>query len=106
MEMLQIQARDFVEARLYDSEQKVMKEALRYLLQDRPDLRTALAVHRYQTDEEITLARAAALAGVSLERMKAILVSRGVPLRLGPATIEEARGEVATLEGWFDAHSD
>ena len=33
-------------------------------MQDRPDLRIALAVHQYQTDAALTLARAAALAGV------------------------------------------
>jgi predicted HTH domain antitoxin len=102
MELLGIQARDFVEARLYDSEEEVLQEALRHLMQDRPDLRIALAVHRYQNDEDLTLAKAAALAGVSLERMKDTLISRGVPLRLGPATLEEAKAEVAELEQWFD----
>ncbi len=102
METLQVKAHDFVEARLYSNEEEVLQEALRHLLQNRPDLRIALAVYRYQTDEEITLARAAGLAGVSLERMKDILISRGVALRLGPATLEEARAEVATVEQWFN----
>ncbi len=41
---------------------------------------------------------AAAIAGVSLERMKEILEQRGVPLRLGPASVQEARAELAALE--------
>ena len=102
MNILKLHARDLVEARLYDSEAEVMQEALRHLLQNRPDLRIALAVHYYQTDEEITLAKAAALAGVSIERMKDILVSRAIPLRLGPATLGEAQAEVAAMEAWGD----
>jgi predicted HTH domain antitoxin len=38
---------------------------------------------------EISLAKAAELAGVSWERMREILLSRGVQLRLGPETEEE-----------------
>ena len=98
METIGIQARDFVDAQLYSSEHEVVQEALRHLLQNRPDLRIALAVRRYQTDEELTLARAATLAGVSFERMKELLASRGVALRLGPATLEEAQAEVMAVE--------
>jgi hypothetical protein len=68
-------------------------------------LRILVAVHRYRTDEELSLARAAAIAGVSLERMKEVLERQGVPLRLGPASIEEARSEGATLEEWLNADS-
>ena len=97
-----IQPGDLVEAGLYDSEAEVLQAALRHLLIDRPDLRTALAVHRYQRDRRITLARAAEIADVSLERMKEILVSHGVPLRLGPETLEEAERERAADEQWFN----
>ncbi len=43
---------------------------------------------------------AAAIAGVSLERMKEILEQRGVPLCLGPASVPEARVELGDLEEW------
>ena len=89
-----ITVQDFVNARLYANEEEVIQEALRYLLQNRPELRIALAVHRYQT-EDISLGRAAELAGVNTLSMRDILVSRGVTLRLGPATLEEARAEAA-----------
>jgi len=51
-------------------------------------------VHLYDSPPGVTLARAAELADVSMEEMKGILVDRGVELRLGPATIEEARAEI------------
>ncbi len=47
MDVFKVQAHDLVAARLFDSEEEVMQEALRHLLQDRPELRIALAVHRY-----------------------------------------------------------
>jgi predicted HTH domain antitoxin len=95
---MNVQVRELVEAKLYVTEEAVIQEALRYLLQNRPDLRLALAVHRYQTDESVSLAGAAAVAGVSSEQMKEILVSRGVQLRLGPANLAEAEAEVTAVE--------
>lgn len=91
-----LRALDFVKAGLYDSEEAVIRDSLRYLLQARPELRLELAVHRYQT-ENISVGKAANLAGVSFEQMKDILRSRGIPLRLGPETREEALEEVAAL---------
>ena len=64
-------------------------------------MRIQLAVHRYQT-EEISLAKAASLAGVSWAQMKDILVERGIQPRLGPETIEEAEEEVRTLRDYFE----
>jgi predicted HTH domain antitoxin len=64
-------------------------------------LRIQLAVHRYQT-EEISLAKAASLAGVSWAQMKDILVERGIQPRLGPETMEEAEEEVRTLRDYFE----
>ena len=64
-------------------------------------MRIQLAVHRYQT-EEISLARAASLAGVSWAQMKDILVERGIQPRLGPETMEEAEEEVRTLRDYFE----
>ncbi len=46
---------------------------------------------------------AAAIAGASLKRMKEFLEQRGVPLRLGPVSVQEARAELAALEEW---HAD
>jgi predicted HTH domain antitoxin len=94
--------RSLVEARLYESEAEVVRDALRYLLRARPDMRINLAVHRYTT-EAISLARAAHLAGVSWPEMRDILRERGVPLRLGPETIEEARQELQAIEAHFGA---
>lgn len=91
-----MKVRDLVEANLYEDEDAVIQDALRCLLRSRTDLRVRLAVHRYKT-EDISLGKAAHLAGVSWAQMRDILVERGVALRLGPETMEEARDEVEVL---------
>jgi predicted HTH domain antitoxin len=65
-----------VSAGVYEDEKAVVQDAMRALLSERPQLRPELAIHRYRA-EEISLAKAAALAGVSWERMREILLGRG-----------------------------
>ena len=86
-----------VDAGLYPNEQRVIQEAMRVLWQDRPKLRIDWAVYQYQTDD-LSLAKAATIASVSFDRMKEILIERGIQPRLGPETIAEARLEMETLE--------
>jgi predicted HTH domain antitoxin len=87
---------DLVAARLYDSEEAVVQDALRHLLRARPDLRINLAVHRYQ-NELISLAQAASEAGVSWAHMREILLERGIQPHLGPETLEDAEREIEVL---------
>ena len=89
--------RDLVSAGLYTDEEAVVQDAMRALLSERPHLRLELAIHHYRA-EEISLAKAAALAGVSWERMREILLSRGIQLHLGPETEREAYQEIQAME--------
>jgi predicted HTH domain antitoxin len=95
-----LKARDLVEARLYKSEEDVLQDALRHLLRARPELRIQLAIHRYQT-EELSLAKAASLAGVSWAQLKDILLEHGIQPRLGPETLEEAETEAQSLRDYL-----
>jgi predicted HTH domain antitoxin len=92
--MLSVQ--DFVDAHLYQDEETVIQDALRHLLRARPDLRVQLAVFRYQ-HEQISLAKAASLAGVSWAQMKDILIEKGVPPRLGVDSFEDAQRDIQIL---------
>jgi predicted HTH domain antitoxin len=94
----------FVAAGLYEDDEAVVQDAVRALLTEKPQLRLEVAVHRYRT-EDISLAKAAELAGVSWQRMREILLSRGVQLRLGSETKEEALEEVVALRRHLDASS-
>lgn len=92
-----IDVQALVEAGVYPDVETAIQEALRILWHERPDIRIDVAVHRYRK-EGLSIAKAAALAGVCFDRMKEILAERGVPLRLGPETLEEARAELDALE--------
>ncbi len=96
--MLAVQ--DLVAARLYSNEEAAIQDAVRTLLRERPDLRIGLAIYRYE-HENLSLAKAASLAGVSWAQMKQILLERGVAPRLGPETLDEAYAEVQTLRKYF-----
>lgn len=73
-----MQAQDLVDAGIYPDISTAVREALRILWQERPQVRIDVAIHRYVT-EELSLAKAAALAGVSYNRMKEMLcASEGI----------------------------
>lgn len=86
---------ELVEAGLYPDEQSAISEAMRVLWQERPQLRLDWAVHQYQT-KGISLAKAASLAGISFDRMKEILLRRGIQPRLGSETVDEMMAEIST----------
>ncbi len=77
----------------YFSREDLKKEAFKTLLRERSDLRIALAVEEYKRDE-ITLNRAAEIAGITTEEMKKKLVDRGISLKRG-FTKEEQREKKA-----------
>ncbi len=93
---MSIELDDLVDSGVYPDADTALREALRVLWQERPAVRIDVAVHRYR-NEGYSIAAAAALAGVSFDQMKEILGERSVPLRVGPASIDEARSELDDL---------
>jgi len=91
-EEFEINLKGLVDSGLYESEEKVIQEALKSLINENPEIRIKLAIFRYKNDE-ISLAKAAKIAGVSFESMKRILLKNGIEPRLGPESREEAREE-------------
>jgi len=87
-----------VEAGIYPDEQTAIREAMRALWQERPQLKIEWAIHQYQT-QDISLAKAAALANVCFDRMKEILLQHGIQPRLGAETFDDARRELDILQG-------
>src|SRR5438105_13154066 len=66
-----------VRAGCFASEEEAMREAMQVLFAVQPQLRVEAAIRRY-LDEEITLARAAELAGISPGRFQDLLGQRGI----------------------------
>ena len=97
-----LKIRDFVDAKLYSSEEEVIQDALRHLLRDRPNLKIQLAIFYYQT-KEISLAKAAHIAGVSWDQMKEILIEHGIQPRLGASSASELEDEIKAVQNYFGA---
>ncbi len=93
---MSIELDDLIDSGVYPDADTAVREALRVLWQERPSVRIDVAAYKY-SHEGLSVAAAAALAGVSFDQMKEILAGRGVPLRLGPETADEARAELEEL---------
>lgn len=78
-----------------------MSHALKHLLENNPKQRLKLAIHRYQ-NEEVSLGKAAEIAGLCWEEMKDALIKNGIKPRLGPQTIEEARKDCLAIERFLN----
>ena len=74
-----------------------LEDAVKTLMDVRRDLRTAIACMLYEKGT-ISLGRAMEIVDVDIERMKAILVERGIKLRRGVETLEEMEEELKGLE--------
>lgn len=87
-----------VEHHLFDSQRSLQTAAYRSLLMLRPELKAELAVLLY-TQEEVSLGRAAELAGLSREEFKLLLTSRGVERRIYSPDAGDVDADVALLLG-------
>lgn len=97
-----INVQDLVKAHVYQDEEAVIQDALRHLLRARPEARLQLALYRYQ-HEQISIAKAASLAGVSWAQMKDILLERGIIPRLGVESVAEAQRDIEALHNELEA---
>jgi predicted HTH domain antitoxin len=90
-----------INAGLYKSEDEVIHDALDHLLKDNPEYRLRVAIYRYQT-EEISLGKAAEIAGLYWEDMKDVLIRNGIKPELGPESIEEAQNDYLTIRNFLN----
>jgi len=91
-----IQPADFVASKLYECEEDVWRDAVRALTLLHPEYKREIAIRRY-VNQEISLGKAAHLAGLALEEMKELLLGRKIEVRLGPETIEQLDRETDVL---------
>ena len=79
--------------------------AVQRMLEEDLDLRWAMVVSAY-LDAEISLAKAAELLGVHALELRERFIKLGIPVRLGPANIDEAKAEVAAARHWFSSQAE
>ncbi len=85
--------------KLQRSQPHLVQRALQRLLDEDEELRWMMVVSAY-LDEEISLARAAALLGLHPLALREHFIEKGVPLRLGPVDKADAQAEVDALRAW------
>jgi len=90
--------------KLHDQQPGLMEEAIRRLMREDQAIRWSMVVGAYQ-DEQINLGKAAELLGLAEVELRQRFIELGVPLRVGPADLAEARAEVEAVRAWF-ADSD
>lgn len=81
----------------YDDSEAVVEDAIRSLLRRRPELRRSLAVEKYRSGE-VSLNRAAEIAGSSVEEFKDELAERGIPRQGGFLDPEEREHQLDALD--------
>ncbi|MFN8485582.1 MAG: UPF0175 family protein [Anaerolineae bacterium] len=91
--------------RLYQHRPDLVSAALERLLAEDEELRWAVVVGAY-LDGQISLGKAAELLGMHAVALRERFLQLGVPIRLGPANLPEARAEVEAVRSWFGRASD
>lgn len=82
-----------IEAGIFENKSDAIRHALRDYFDDHDDARLAAAIHLYDSDE-ISLGKAARLAGVSRFDMPDLLREHGVEVKLGSEDMDDAQQEI------------
>ncbi|MEA1998005.1 MAG: UPF0175 family protein [Euryarchaeota archaeon] len=94
---LEMELKAIPDTEYYRDIPEFLEDAVKTLMDVRRDLRIAIACTLYEKGK-VSLGRAMEIVDVDIERMKAILVERGIRLRRGAETVEEMEEELRWLE--------
>ena len=94
---LEMELKAIPDTEYYRDISEFLEDAVKTLMDVRRDLRTAIACTLYEKGK-ISIGRAMEIVDVDIERMKEILVERGIKLRRGVETLEEMEEELKGLE--------
>jgi predicted HTH domain antitoxin len=91
--------------KLRERQPALLEPVLYRLAQEEEDVYWSLVVGAYR-DGQINLGKAAELLDLTEPDLRRRFVELGVPLRVGPADLAEARAEVAAVRAWFAEPED
>jgi len=77
---------------IYGNERDAIDDGIRHILRSHPEYKIEIAVKKYK-QEEVSLGKAADIAGVSIEDMKELLRTRGIAIK-GIESIKEIQEDV------------
>ncbi len=85
---------------LYRQHPERVQGVLERVLEEDEELCWAVVVHAY-LEKRINLGKAAELLGMHELELRERFMALGIPLRIGPADVAEARAEVEAVRSWF-----
>jgi Arc/MetJ-type ribon-helix-helix transcriptional regulator len=91
-DMLREEADLYVESGYFENRSELIREAIRELLERLEQNKTRIATDLYRR-EKVSLGRSAEIAGLGYEKMKELLIQRGIPIRRGPESVVELAKE-------------
>ena len=74
-------------------------------MKENEQIRWSVVVGAY-CDGQINLGKAAELLQVSELELRQRFIELGIPLRVGPADVAEARADVEAVRAWFASDAD
>ena len=86
--------------KLRERQPELIEQAVHRLIRENEDIRWPVVVGAYR-DGQINLGKAAELLDLSELELRDRFIELGVPLRIGPADLAEARAEVEAVRAWF-----
>ncbi len=91
--------------RLVQMRPDLVEPVLQRAMREDEGFRWAIVVGAY-LDEQINLSKAAELLGVHRMKLQQQFLEKGIPLRSGSRTIEEAKAEVEAWAVWTKINND
>jgi predicted HTH domain antitoxin len=83
----------------------LVESAVHRLIHENEDIRWSVVVGACQ-DGQINLGKAAELLDLAELELRDRFVELGIPIRVGPADLAEARAEVEAVRAWFGPTAD
>jgi len=86
--------------KLRERQPDLLEPVVKRLMQENKAICWSMVVGAYE-DRQINLGKAAELLGVTELELRQRFIALGIPLRVGPADLAEARAEVEAVRAWF-----
>jgi len=95
--IIETEIKALVRGGYFNSKDSFIEEAVKYMLSSRGDLKINAAVEMYSS-KDVSLGRAAELAGLSIFEFKEILKARGIKIVVDAPSREEMNGQIKQME--------
>ncbi|MEJ2212447.1 MAG: UPF0175 family protein [Anaerolineae bacterium] len=90
--------------KLRERQPELVETAVSRLIRENDEIRWSVAVGAYQ-EGQVNLGKAAELLDMTEVELRERFTELGIPLRIGPADLAEARAEVNAIRAWFQDRS-